>query len=290
MVDGIILKGIGGFYYVDIGNSVIECRARGLFREKEIEPLVGDKVSIRINKEDNRGYIEEIYPRKTMLNRPPIANVTQLIIVMSIDNPKINLWFLDKLIVAGHNSDLNIIICINKSDIDPIKSNEIVSMYKEIGYTTIRTSTKNHEGIDDLRDILRNHVSVLAGPSGVGKSSLINLINPSFKLKTGEISKKLLRGKHTTRHVELFKLDDQTYISDTPGFSSLYINDINPYELDTYFIDINNSSKKCKFSNCLHINEPGCNVLIDVKNGKINKSRYDNYILILNEIKNYRRF
>ncbi|HPP31537.1 MAG TPA: ribosome small subunit-dependent GTPase A [Soehngenia sp.] len=290
MTDGIIIKGIGGFYYVDTGNGIIECRARGLFREQNIEPLVGDRVSIRINKEDSRGYIEEIYPRETVLTRPPIANVSQLIIVMSIDNPKINLWFLDRLIVIGHDANLNIIICINKSDIDDEKANLITDMYRNIGYETIKTSTKTKEGIDKLYILLQNQISVFSGPSGVGKSSLLNAINPALNLKTGEISKKLSRGKHTTRHVELFKLQENTFVSDTPGFSSLDINHIDKNKLDTYFIDIYKNSQKCKFSNCLHINEPGCFVISQVKNNKIYKSRYENYISMLNEIKNNRRF
>ncbi len=290
MADGIIIKGIGGFYYVDTGYNIIECRARGLFREQKIEPLVGDRVSIRINKDDGRGYIEDIYPRNTVLTRPPIANVTQLIIVMSIDSPKINLWFLDRLIVIGHDANLNIIICINKSDIDDEMANEIINMYRNIGYETIKTSTKTKEGIDKLYCLLQNQISVFSGPSGVGKSSLLNAINPNLNLRTGEISKKLSRGKHTTRHVELFKLQENTYVSDTPGFSNLDLNHIDANRLDTYFIDIYRSSQQCKFSNCLHINEPDCNVINEVKNNKIYKSRYENYVSILNEIKNNRRF
>jgi len=290
MTDGIIIKGIGGFYYVDTGHNIVECRARGLFREQNIEPLVGDRVLIRFNKEDSRGYIEEIYPRDTVLTRPPIANVTQLIIVMSIANPKINLWFLDRLIVIGHDANLNVIICINKSDIDNEMADEITDMYRNIGYEAIMTSTKTNEGIDKLYRLLQNQISVFSGPSGVGKTSLLNAINPALNLKTGEISKKLSRGKHTTRHVELFKLQENTFISDTPGFSSLDINNIDANKLSSYFIDIYKSSQKCKYSDCLHINEPDCFVINQVKNNEIYKSRYDNYVSMLNEIKNRRRF
>lgn len=192
MIEGIITKGVGGFYYVKTESDIIECRARGIFREQNITPLVGDKVLIRINPEDNTGYIEEVYERKTYLVRPPVANVTQAIIVMSLKEPAINLWLLDRFLVMAEYNRLNIHICINKADLakqDDI--NSIMGMYDNAGYNILKTSTKTMEGIEELNNILANQITVFAGPSGVGKSSLLNKINPGLKLKSGEVSKKL---------------------------------------------------------------------------------------------------
>lgn len=291
MIDGLILKGIGGFYYVDTGEEVVECRARGNFREEGITPLIGDKVKIRINKEDNTGYIEEIYKRSTKLIRPPVANITQAIIVMSIKKPKINSWLLDRFLMMAEAEGLNVTICINKVDLDLESAIKIKEIYTNIGYKVIMTSTKTELGIDELKMSLNNNISVFAGPSGVGKSSLLNFINPEYKLKTGEISEKNKRGKHTTRHTELLHLKDNSYVLDSPGFSSLDINFIEyNTQLGDYFIEIKEHAKKCKFINCLHSSEPGCEVKKQVEVGEISKERYENYLLFLEEVKNNRRY
>ncbi len=292
MIEGIITKGIGGFYYVKTESEIVECRARGIFREKKLTPLVGDRVLIRINEEDNKGYIEEILERKTCLIRPPVANVTQAIIVMSIKKPKINLWLLDRFLVMAEQNRLNIHICINKVDLAKDEEiNRILDIYNKAGYKVLKTSTKTMEGIDELRSILTNNISVFAGPSGVGKSSLLNKINPKLKLKAGEVSKKTNRGRHTTRHVELFELHSNSFVLDTPGFSSLNLDFIKePVELSKYFIEIDEYSYGCKFKGCLHYKEPNCEVKRQVQEGNISKERYTNYIQFLEEIIENRRF
>lgn len=291
IIDGIILKGVGGFYYVDIGSEVIQCRARGNFREEGITPLVGDKVKIRISKEDNNGYIDEIYNRTTKLVRPSVANVTQVIIVMSIEKPKINTWLLDKFIIMAEAEGLDIIICINKSDLDMDESANLKRIYEDIGYKVLQTSIETGIGVDALKDTLENNISVFAGPSGVGKSSLLNSINPDYELKTGEISDKNKRGKHTTRHTELLYLRENSYVLDTPGFSSLDIDFIeDERELSDYFIEFEKHSSKCKFINCIHLSEPGCEIKRQVENNGISNVRYENYLLFLDEIKKNRRY
>lgn len=292
MIEGIIIKGIGGFYYVKTQEGIYECRARGVFREDNITPLIGDNVLIRISEEDNTGYIEKILERKSQLIRPPVANVTQTIIVMSIKKPDINYWLLDRFIIMAEHQHLSIGICLNKIDLSSERElNEIDSIYSKAKYPIIKTSTKTEEGIEDLKEILKGNVTVFAGPSGVGKSSLLNEINPELGLKTGDVSKKTTRGKHTTRHVELIDLGYKSYVLDTPGFSSLNLDFIeSEEELSKYFREIYHYRDKCKFINCLHHKEPSCEVKRQVDKGNISKERYENYLQFLEEIKNIRRF
>lgn len=212
MIDGIIVKGIGGFYYVKTIQGILESRARGNFREENITPLVGDNVRVRISDEDNSGYIEEIYPRKSQLIRPPVANITHAIIVMSIKKPELNTWLLDRFIIMAEHENLEITICINKSDLAPDEALEFKEIYEDVGYRVICTSTKTGLGIDELNKRLNNNISVFAGPSGAGKSSLLNSINHNFALETGDVSAKTKRGKHTTRHVELLDLDENSFV------------------------------------------------------------------------------
>ncbi|MGJ0847721.1 ribosome small subunit-dependent GTPase A [Tissierella praeacuta] len=291
MINGIIVKGIGGFYYVRTESDIVECRARGVFREEKLTPLVGDKVRIRISDEDNTGYIEEIYPRTSKLLRPPVANITQAIIVMSIKRPDINPWLLDRFIIMAEHENLDIVICINKSDLAEEKALDLKSIYKNIGYKVINTSIVTGEGIDELKELLNNNISVFAGPSGAGKSSLLNTVNENFKLETGNVSFKTKRGKHTTRHIELLELHDNTFVLDSPGFSSLNIDFIEQeIELKNYFREIYKYGDKCRFISCLHKNEPNCEVKKQVEEGNIRKERYENYLLFLEEIKNIRRY
>jgi len=293
MLEGIIVKGIGGFYYVKTEEGIYECRARGVFRDKNISPLVGDKVIIRINKEDGSGYIEKIFERSSQLIRPPVANVSQAVIVMSIKNPDINYWLLDRFLVMAEHEKLKICIVINKVDLaseDEIR--EVEEIYEKTQYQIIKTSILNDEGIDELKNILKNNITVFAGPSGVGKSSLLNKLHPDFKLKTGNVSKKANRGNHTTRHVELLYMGmDNTYVLDTPGFSSLNIDFIKEEtELGNYFYEINKYKDKCRFTGCLHYREPDCEVKRQVDNGNISARRYNNYLQFLEEIRNIRRY
>lgn len=246
---------------------------------------------IRISKEDNNGYIEEIYIRETSLKRPPVANITQAIIVMSIQKPKVNSWLLDRFLIMAEAEGLNVTICINKTDLDLENSLKVKDIYSKIGYKVILTSIETGEGIDELKESLNNNISVFAGPSGVGKSSLLNLMNPNYKLKTGEISEKNKRGKHTTRHTELLHLKDNSYVLDSPGFSSLDIDFIEyEVELGNYFLEIKKHSSGCKFMNCLHLNEPGCEVKKQVEAHEIAYERYENYLMFLEEIKKSRRY
>jgi len=291
MIDGIIVKGIGGFYYVKTIQGILESRARGNFREENITPLVGDNVRVRISDEDNSGYIEEIYPRKSQLIRPPVANITHAIIVMSIKKPELNTWLLDRFIIMAEHENLEITICINKSDLAPDEALEFKEIYEDVGYRVICTSTKTGLGIDELNKRLNNNISVFAGPSGAGKSSLLNSINHNFALETGDVSAKTKRGKHTTRHVELLDLDENSFVLDSPGFSSLNVDFIKEdIELRDYFKEIKKYGAGCKFISCLHFNEPDCEVKKQVENGNVDKERYKNYLLFLEEIKNIRRY
>lgn len=291
MIDGIIIKGIGGFYYIKTKDRIIESRARGVFRDENIKPLIGDRVRVRISDEDDSGYVEEIYERKSQLTRPPVANITQAIIVMSIKKPDINTWLLDRFLIMAEHEDLDIKICLNKVDLDPERGLELKNIYELAGYEVIMTSTLSGTGIDELKSILDNNISVFAGPSGAGKSSLLNRIDPNFKLEVGEVSSKTKRGKHTTRHVELLDLNENSFVLDSPGFSSLDIEFIEgAVELRDYFKEIREYGKECRFISCLHDNEPDCEVKDQVDKGNISNERYENYLLFLEEIKNIRRY
>jgi ribosome biogenesis GTPase len=291
MDEGIIIKGIGGFYYIKTKEGIVESRARGIFREENLTPLVGDRVKIRVNEEDNSGYIEEILERKNELIRPPVANISQAIIVMSIKKPDINTWLLDKFLIMAEHKNLNIIICLNKMDLSEKEIFRLKNAYETIEYKVIITSVKENKGIDELIDSLNGHITVFAGPSGVGKSSLLNKINPDFNRETGDISNKSKRGKHTTRSVELLELGENTFVLDTPGFSSLDLSFIeDPSDLKSYFREIKRYGQECRFLSCLHDKEPDCAVKKYVEEGIISKGRYDNYLSLLEEIKNNRRY
>lgn len=291
MIDGKIIKGIGGFYYVDTELGIYECRARGIFRKDKITPLVGDRVKISIVDEENKkGVVEEIDKRDTELVRPPIANVDKALIVFAITNPKPNLSLLDRFIVLAEKENLEIVIVLTKADLDEDNMlDELKSIYELSGYKVIPVSNKTKLNIDKIKEELKDSVVVFAGPSGVGKSSLLNEIDSNFKLQTGEVSDKIKRGKHTTRHAELLKLECGGMVADTPGFSSLTLDDIEDVELKSYFIEFDEFDD-CRFgSRCVHENEPSCAVKEAVENGNISKKRYDSYIQLLNEIRQGKR-
>lgn len=291
MLNGRIMKGIGGFYYVDTEEGLYECRARGIFRKNKETPLVGDRVQISVVDEENKiGVVESIYKRDSELIRPPIANVEKALIVFSVKNPAPHLSLLDRFIVLAERENLEIIIILTKVDLDEENLTEkIKEIYELTGYKVIPVSSKTKENIDKVKEELKNSVVVFAGPSGVGKSSLLNEIDPEFKLQTGEVSEKIKRGKHTTRHAELFKLECGGIVADTPGFSSLTLDDINESELKEYFIEFDEIDG-CRFGNkCIHENEPSCGVKEAVEAGDISKVRYDSYIQLLNEIRQGKR-
>lgn len=289
MLEGIIIKGISGFYYVEVGNTIYECKARGIFRKKNKTPLVGDRVSISIVDEDEKkGIIENIHSRVSELVRPPVANINKVIITFSVKEPSPNFLLLDRFIVFSEREGLDIVIVLSKTDLDETGeiSNSIKEEFEKVGYKVIPVSTKTGENMDEILDELEDNISVFAGQSGVGKSSIINYIAPGINLATAEISQKLGRGKHTTRHAELFKIGKNAIIADTPGFSSFELNNIEIEELQEYFIEFD-EYRDCKFgSKCIHKNEPGCGIKQAVEEGKISKRRYQNYLQILDEINN----
>lgn len=292
MINGKIIKGIGGFYYVDTEKGLYECRARGIFRKNKITPLVGDRVSISVVDEENKkGVVEEIEKRDTELVRPPIANVDKALIVFAIKNPSPNLSLLDRFIVLAEKENLEIVIVFTKVDLDTDGEllGELKDIYEVSGYKVIPVSNKLKLNIDKIKEELKENTVVFAGPSGVGKSSLLNEVDKNFELKTGEVSDKIKRGKHTTRHAELLKLECGGMVADTPGFSSLTLDDIDESELKEYFIEFDKYDE-CRFgSRCIHENEPSCAVKEAVENGEISKKRYESYIQLLNEIRSGKR-
>ena len=292
MINGKIIKGIGGFYYVDTEKGLYECRARGIFRKNKITPLVGDRVSISVVDEENKkGVVEEIEKRDTELVRPPIANVDKALIVFAIKNPAPNLSLLDRFIVLAEKENLEIVIVFTKVDLDADGEllEELKSIYEVSGYKVIPVSNKLKLNIDKIKEELKENTVVFAGPSGVGKSRLLNEVDKNFELKTGEVSDKIKRGKHTTRHAELLKLECGGMVADTPGFSSLTLDDIDESELKEYFIEFDKHDD-CRFgSRCIHENEPSCAVKEAVENGEISKKRYESYIQLLNEIRSGKR-
>lgn len=287
MIEGIIIRGVGGNYYVDTGTEMIECRARGLFRLKNIKPLVGDKVLIRLTEEDEKqGYIEEINERTNEMVRPPVANAEQLLIFLAVTNPEPSFLLLDKLIIAAETNNLKPVICFNKSDlVDEDLMEEYKNIFVNTDYRVVFTSIKNENSIIELKNILKDKLSVFSGPSGVGKSSIMNAVQPDFQLKTGEISDKLKRGKHTTRHAEIYKLDFGGYVVDTPGFSSFELEGIGEYDLKEYYPEIKKFDSGCRFDDCLHYKEPNCVIKESVNEGLISNTRYNNYVRLLEEIR-----
>ena len=289
---GKIIKGIAGFYYVDIPDEgTFECKAKGIFRKNKIKPLVGDNVDIEVlDYREKTGNIIKIKKRKNELIRPAVANIDQTIIVFSVSVPKPNILLLDKFLVTNEKKGISSIICFNKTDSAGDKEiNELCDIYRNTGYKVFRTSTVNMEGIDELKKNLYNKTSAFAGPSGVGKSSILNLLQNKVISETGEISKKTSNGKHTTRYSQLILFDNNSYIVDTPGFSSFELYKFNKDELKNYFIEFRKYEDNCKFQNCKHINEPECGVKMALNDKKISVSRYNNYCNIYNEIADNRR-
>lgn len=284
-IKGTITKGIGGFYYVSTSLGIIECRARGIFRKQKITPLVGDEVTVTVNKENSKtGAIEGISERKSRLIRPAVANVTQMVAVCAVENPRPSCYVLDKLIASAEFINLKIAICFNKSDLS--ENRELAEIYENAGFRVIVASAQKNEGISELRDVLKDEITVFAGNSGVGKSSLLNCLLGEELFKTGEVSSRVERGKHTTRHSELVKLPQGGFIIDTPGFSSFDLCDISPEELPQLFREFGKHTGNCRFLDCRHISEPNCGVIEAVNEGKIAPSRHESYKLIMEEIKN----
>lgn len=284
MSKGIILKGIGGFYYVETPDKIVECRARGIFRKNDIKPLPGDLVEIE-ELDDGSGSVIKIFPRKNQFVRPPLANVDCLVMVAAVDNPKPDLKFIDKMLVIAESKGVKPVICLNKCDLE-VDYSRISDLYKHIGYTVIETSTINQKGIETLKSAISGKITAFAGFSGVGKSSLLNEIFGDLNLLTGDVSKKLNRGRHTTRHIELYKTENNSYIADTPGFSMLEVYDVEYDDLQKFFIEFGEFVHECKFSGCSHLGGKQCGVIRAVEDKKIPQSRYENYLELYNALKN----
>jgi ribosome biogenesis GTPase len=291
-ISGIIVKGIGGFYYVAAPGGVYECTARGIFRKEDITPLPGDKVLISVIDEAKKnGCIDEILPRKSFLARPAVANVDQIIITVAVKLPDPDLFLVDKLLISAEKEGLNIVLGINKIDLnDEDKQKEMIKAYSKTNYKLILTSSKTGEGFDKLRQVLSGRISVLAGQSGVGKSTILNRLMNAEIMETGSVSNKIKRGRHTTRHVELIQLDKGGYIVDTPGFSSLELTDIPFEELQLYYPEFSGYMGRCRFNGCSHTAEPGCSVKDALNEGIIDAGRYNRYLQLysaLKQIKDY---
>jgi ribosome biogenesis GTPase len=288
-MQGTIIKGIAGFYYVKAGDTVYQCKARGIFKKDGITPYVGDEVIIE-NINEREALIKKILPRKNFFIRPPVANVDCFVIVVAAANPDPNPEIIDKLLVMVEKENIDIIICINKIDlINGNKISEILEIYKNI-YPVVCTCGKTGEGVNELSALLGNRKSALAGPSGAGKSTLLNQLQTRFTVEIGDISEKTKRGKHTTRHVEMFETDSGALIFDTPGFTSFEILDVEEDELHYLYPEMIQFIGECKYDNCRHIKEPNCRIMKAVKDGDIHKSRYQSYIKQYNEIQEKRKF
>lgn len=284
---GTIIKGIGGFYYIKTTEGTFECKARGRFRYNELTPIVGDNVEISVK--DGKGVIETIFERKSELLRPTVANITQAFVVFAIKNPELNLELLNKFLVLCEYNNIKAIICLNKIDLCLEKEfTSVKNTMNNLGYEVLLINAKEGYGIEKLKERLRNNITVLCGPSGAGKSTLINKLCGKKYMETGEISEKVGRGKHTTRHSELIDLNDGLLV-DTPGFSTLELDFLSEEELQHCFPEFRTYLSKCKFSSCLHYKEPNCAIKKAVEDGEINKMRYEFYVKTLKEIQSRRK-
>lgn len=288
MPSGIIIRGIGGFYYVSSeDDGIYECKARGVFRLRELIPLTGDRVIFSVTDPQKKaGYIEEILPRDTVLVRPAAANVDQVIAVVAAKSPEPDLLLLDKILVTAEKKEIRAAVLINKIDLDNNDSRaEIRSAYMKAGYKVIETSCEDTAGYMMLRSLMKDHISVFAGQSGVGKSTLLNRVMDNVVMKTGSVSRKIERGRHTTRHAELVKLPEGGYVVDTPGFSSYELSEIGYSELQYLYPEFSDHIPHCRFTGCSHINESGCAVKKAVDEGLISKGRYLRFAELYNVLK-----
>ncbi|MEK3887021.1 ribosome small subunit-dependent GTPase A [Bacillus sp. FSL K6-3431] len=285
MTEGKIIKAISGFYYVLSEEGIVQCRGRGVFRINNVSPLVGDLVSFQAEN-DKEGYIMDVKERKNELVRPPVANIDQAILVFSALEPEFSTTLLDRFLVIVEAANVLPIICITKQDllVNEEEINQYMKEYRSFGYDVLMISSTTEEGIEQLRPFISGKTSVFAGQSGVGKSSLLNVLNPELNLKTDDISTHLGRGKHTTRHVELIEIGTGL-VADTPGFSSLDFTGIEEGDLANYFPEMYRESGACKFRGCLHLNEPRCAVKSAVENGEIPEYRYKHYKQFIEEIR-----
>ena len=287
------MKGIAGFYYIYAEDGEIyECKAKGIFRKDNQKPLVGDNVEITVlDEQEKLGNLVSILPRKNTLIRPAVANVDQALVIFAMEDPKPNFLLLDRFLIMMEQAGVPAIICFNKKDLAKEEEvEELYQIYSKCGYQVLLTSALEEDGVDTIRDILKGKTTVVAGPSGVGKSSLTNLMQEDVFMETGEISRKLKRGRHTTRHSQVIPVGEETYLMDTPGFSSLYLTDMEEQELKSYFPEFKEYEGNCRFLGCRHIHEPGCAVKEALDNQQISKLRYEDYVSLHEELKEKRRY
>lgn len=292
-MQGKIIKGIAGFYYIHAENGqVYECKAKGAFRKQKIKPLVGDMVRIAVLDEaEHLGNVEEILPRKNELIRPAVANIDMALVIFAAAKPEPNFNLLDRFLCMMEFQNVPVTICFNKTDlVDEEKIEEYRKIYEPAGYRLMSTCTRTGEGVDAVKALLHGKTTTVAGPSGVGKSSLINALQSDVQMQTGVISDKIDRGKHTTRHSEIVPIMEDSYIMDTPGFSSMDVPGFEKEDLWTCFPEFREYEPYCKFQGCSHINEPDCGVKEALAEGKISSVRYENYKLLYEELKNMKKY
>ena len=292
-MQGKIIKGIAGFYYIYAEDGeTYECKAKGIFRKDIQKPLVGDDVQISIlDPKEKTGNITAILPRKNSLIRPAVANVDQAMVIFAMESPKPNFLLLDRFLIMMEQQDVPSVICFNKGDLaEPEEQLRLCRIYEDCGYQVIPASIKDGIGVDQIRRVLQDKTTVVAGPSGVGKSSLTNRLQDEICMETGEISRKLKRGRHTTRHSQVIPVGKDTFLVDTPGFSSLYLTDMEEDQLKDYFPEFTRYAQQCRFQGCRHIHEPDCQVKQALEDHKISKQRYEDYLVLYQELKDKRKY
>ncbi len=296
---GKIFKGIGGFYYVHTPAGDYECRAKGIFRNRKEKPLVGDMAEIETvadSEKENTGNVVKILPRRNQLLRPEVSNIDQAVVIFALRDPAPSLSLLDRFLITMDQKQIPVVIIFNKNDLvhedagEGSREERVVSIYRTAGYEVHVINTKTDTYIPEIFRVLHGKTSVLSGPSGVGKSSLINRIHPAAGMEGGELSRKIDRGKNTTRHSEFFYIDDDTYVMDTPGFTSLYVQDIEPERLMYYYPEFEAYRNACRFNTCVHIGERDCAVKKAVQEGRIAGERYQSYTELYQELKEQKRY
>lgn len=292
-MQGRIIRGIAGFYYVHVPEmGIYECKAKGIFRKNKLKPLVGDFVKLSILDEENKkGNIDEVLDRENELIRPAVANIDQALVIFAIKKPEPNLNLLDRFLIMMEQKEIPCVLVFNKSDLASEEEKQTLrDIYGNSGCEILFISAKQEEGIEAIREVLKGKTSTVAGPSGVGKSSLINKLQSDINMETGSISEKIERGKHTTRHTEFIPIGEDTFIMDTPGFSSLAVFDMEKEELEQFYPEFDEYRDTCRFNGCSHTHEPGCGVKEAIEEGNISKERYENYKLIYEELKNKKKY